>query len=117
MNSTTIMLNEIEVAVPSGALVAVYLDSEGRAVLVEDLKGVRREGVRRLQMREGERTPRLEGRVMSFRGTGYFVRCCYVNGKCYPCALLEFLIIAIVQFVVGIFQVIVDVFREGTKRT
>jgi hypothetical protein len=93
MNGTT--------AIPEGALVALYLNAQGKVLLIEDLKNVQRDVQGMVRGCTDARPSIFEGPVVSFR-RAEGLRCCYVRGKCYPCTLLEFIVLTILQFIVAL---------------
>jgi hypothetical protein len=88
--------------IPTEAVVAIYLDARGRAVFVEDVNKVERDG-RALACNDG-RPALADSHVVSFRKAVNLTRCCWVNGRCYPCSLVEYLLLLVYQLFRNLFR-------------
>jgi hypothetical protein len=85
--------------VPSQAVMAVYLDAQGKALVIENVKNVSRQ-IRPVEMLK-ERPPD-DGGLVTFQSAPF--RICCINGKCWPCSLVEYLFIGMVLFFKRLFK-------------
>jgi hypothetical protein len=91
-------------AIPSQAVMAVYLDAQGKALLIENVKNVSRQ-IRPVDMLT-ERPSPSEGGVVTFQGGGGTVafRICCINGKCWPCSFIEYFGLQMIRFFKSMFK-------------
>lgn len=84
--------------IPSEAVMAVYLDAQGKALLIENVKNVSRQ-IRPVDMLT-KRPSSPEGGLMTFQGGGGSVpfRICCIPGKCWPCGFVEYLFLRMIWF-------------------
>lgn len=86
---------------PSEAVMAVYLDARGKALLVENVKNVSRQ-IRQVDMLS-ERPSSAAGTVVTFPGGGGFVpfRICCIPGRCWPCSIFQYFFLKMIEFFTG----------------
>jgi hypothetical protein len=83
--------------VVSNAKMAVYFDASGRAMHFEDVENVKRE-ISPVAMLNERSRPHV-GRTLLF-STGessMFRKICCINGKCWPCGILEYALLKLLE--------------------
>jgi hypothetical protein len=86
--------------VPTQAVMAVYLDAQGKALVIENVKNVSRQ-IRPVDMLT-ERPSSSEDGLVTFQSALF--RICCINGKCWPCSLVEYLFVGMVLFFKRLFK-------------
>jgi hypothetical protein len=87
--------------IPSEAVMAVYLDAQGKALLVENVTNVSRQ-IRQVDMLP-ERPSPAPGHVMTFPGGGGTAafRICCIPGRCWPCSIVQYFFLRMIEFFTG----------------
>lgn len=86
--------------VPSQAVMAVYLDAQGKALVIENVRNVSRQ-IRQVDMLT-ERPSPSDGGLVTFQSVAS--RLCCIPGKCWPCSIVEYLFLEMILFFKRMFK-------------
>jgi len=84
--------------VVSNATLAVYFDARGRAIHFEDVENLKRE-ISPVTMLNHRSRPHVGPTLLfSTPESSLFYKICCVHGKCYPCSILEYISLKLIEF-------------------
>src|SRR5882672_11170452 len=83
--------------VVTNAKMAVYFNARGRAVHFEDVENVKRE-ISPVTMHKHRSSPHVGPTLLfSTEESSMFYRICCVHGICFPCSMLEYIFLKLIE--------------------